>query len=126
MRSRSLPFKIGSSICSYSDLVDSDLVDSDIVDLDLVDSDLNLSLVESCGYPSQLYNVLIFLTSNLDNSSSGLSLKVANFQKEFLFSFYVPKNEQNKCLSTFLFKLLDSRTNFGHLFFWFSGQKYHL
>jgi hypothetical protein len=88
MRSRSLSFKIGSSIDSDSnlvdsDLVDSDLVDSDIVDLDLVDSDLNLSLVESCGYPSQLYNVLIFLTSNLDNSSSGLSLKVANFQKIF-------------------------------------------
>ena len=93
MRSRSLSFKIGSSIDSdsnsvdsdfvYSDLVDSDLVDSGIVDLDLVDSDLNLSLVESCGYPSQLYNVLIFLTSNLDNSSSGLSLKVANFQKKF-------------------------------------------
>ena len=120
MRSRSLSFKIGSSIDSDSnsvdsDLVDSDLVDSDIVDLDLVDSDLNLSLVESCGYPSQLYNVLIFLTSNLDNSSSGLSLKVANFQKEFLFYFYVPKNEQNKCLSTFLFILQILVTFFSYI-----------
>ena len=77
MRSRSLPFKIGSSIDSYSDMVESNSVDSD-----LVDSDLNLSLPKSCGYPSQLYNVLIFLTSNLDNPST-LSLEVANFQKEF-------------------------------------------
>ena len=103
MRSSSLPFKIGSSIDSYSDMVDSDSVDSDLVDLnlgssidsysDMVDSNLvDLDLVESdlvdtdsksCGYPSQLYNVLIFLTSNLDNSPSNLSLKVANVQKEF-------------------------------------------
>ena len=106
MRSSSLPFKIGSSIDSYSDMVDSDSVDSDLVDLnlgssidsysDMVDSnlvdsdsvdsdlvDLNLGSSKSCGYPSQLYNVLIFLTSNLDNSPSNLSLKVANVQKEF-------------------------------------------
>ena len=46
---------------------------------------------KSFGYPSQLYKVLIFCTSNLDNSPSGLSLKVAKFQNEFWFSFYVPK-----------------------------------
>ena len=77
MRSLKSSFKIGSSIDSDSDMVDSNLVDSDLVDSDLVDSDS-----KSCGYPSQLYNVLIFLTSNLDNSPSTLSLKVSNFQKE--------------------------------------------
>ena len=122
MRSRSLPFKIGSSIDSYSDmvesnsvdsnLVDSDLVDSDIVDLDLVDSDLVESDSKSCGYPVQLYKVLIFFTSNLDNSPSFLSLKVTKFQKEFWISFYVLKMSKISVCQPFCSKTAQMESTF--------------
>ena len=86
---RSIPFKIRTSFDLDSDAVDSDVVDSELVDSELVEIWWFSS--KSCGYPSQLYKVLIFLTSNLDKPPSTLSLKVAKFQKEFWISFYFPK-----------------------------------
>ena len=69
-----------------------------------VDSDVVESDSKSCGYPVQLYKVLIFFTSNLDNSPSFLSLKVTKFQKEFWISFYVLKMSKISVCQPFCFK----------------------